>query len=116
MLMKLTPVVNFTNLLAQSPNVPAQGVWCNHFHQQPCISLYQKTQLEFRLNFYTMHLYDQRKSTGTKAAHKMLMTLTLGVDFTNMFMRSYYAQADPKSAKKTVKSPLSFFCLWDLCV
>jgi len=36
---------------------------------------------------------------GTKAACKMLMKLTTGVNFTNT-LEAVFTQADPKSAKK----------------
>jgi len=38
---------------------------------------------------YTMHQKDQCKSTGAKAAQGMLMILTQGVNFTNIFMQLF---------------------------
>ena len=34
MLVKWTPVANFTNYLTQNKNAPGHVVWCNQFHQQ----------------------------------------------------------------------------------
>ncbi len=68
--------VNFINLLAQSKNVPAVIVlfqqplfFTIQFHQQ---NQAQKTQLDIihnlHLKLYVVYQWDQRISTGTKAA------------------------------------------------
>jgi len=50
-----------------------------------------------------------QKEIGTKAAHKKLVKLATGVNFTNV-LQADFRRADPKSAKKTVKLS-SFFVL-----
>jgi len=46
-------------------------------------------------------------SERVKAAHKMLMILTPGINFINI-LRTAFTRTDPKCAKKTVKSAVSF--------
>ncbi len=48
-----------------------------------------------------------------KAAGKMLVKSTPGVDFTNI-LRAAFPRVDPKSAKKTYNLTV-FLCFWDLC-
>ncbi len=57
MLIKLTPRVNFVNILAQSKNAQAviilqkRSLFCViQFHKQNCAKLYKSTQLEISPN------------------------------------------------------------------
>ena len=54
MLVKWIPGLNFTNLLAQSINVPTKRVWCNQFNQQNFNQLNKYTQLEVMPNLYAL--------------------------------------------------------------
>ncbi len=53
------------------------------------------------------------RPTWVKALHKMLMKLTPGVNFTNIFMQSFYSWGSQKR-KKTFKSSMSF-ALFGIC-
>jgi hypothetical protein len=71
--------VNFTNLMAKSANTLGP-VGTNQFHQQKYTHLYLYTGLENTINFYAVCstlCSDRRKSTGAKAASRMLVKLTL---------------------------------------
>jgi hypothetical protein len=54
----------------------------------------------------------QRKNFCTKCAHKMLMKLTQGVNFTNILCAAFI-HADPKCAKKSNDLTV-FLSFWDL--
>jgi len=59
---------------------------------------------------YASHQLDQHKSTGKKAACRMLMKLTPGVNLINI-LRADFMCADLKSAKKTGKLSIFFALL-----
>ena len=86
------------------------------FHQQNCTQLYQYTQLEVMskplcsTTFYAMCQKYQRKSTGTKAAHKMMLKLTPGVNFANV-LQAAFLRADPKSTTIKLLNLTVFFVL-----
>jgi len=46
--------------------------------------------------------------TSVKAAHKMLVKMTPGLNFINILLTAF-TPADPRSVKKTVKSSVSFY-------
>jgi len=76
------------------------------FHQHQCAQLYQKTQLDFKLNYYA---FDQRrssvcKSTDAKADLRVLMKLTPGVNFINILSANF-------SYKSTLHS-FSLITVW----
>jgi len=56
----------------------------------------------------------QQKFTGTKATHKRLVKLILGVYFINV-LQAAFSSADPESAKKTDHLTV-FLRFWDLGV
>jgi len=76
--------------------------------------------------FYAQLLQKQKKTDGltvflallgsvhVKAARKMLMNLTPGVNYTN-FLQAAFMNADPKSTKKTNDLTV-FFCAFAICV
>jgi hypothetical protein len=53
-----------------------------------------------------------KKSISVKAAFKIMMKLTPGIDLTNI-LRSVFTFVDPKGAKKAAKS-LVILHFWDL--
>jgi hypothetical protein len=65
------------------------------------------TQLLLSITLHNILHKDQCKSTGAKAAHKMLVKLTTGVNFTNILHKAF-TRSDPKSAKETDSLTLFF--------
>ena len=78
-------MVKFTNLLAQSANdASAQGVWCKRCHSPTelhstlLVHRSKSYAQVLQLTLYAMRQKDECKSTGVKAACKMMMNLTPG--------------------------------------
>jgi hypothetical protein len=67
-----------------------------------------------RIKSSCQYLFTLLVSTGTKAACRMLMKLTPGLDFENMFVSSFYKRRFQKH-KKTVNSSVSF-CSFGICL
>ncbi len=62
----------------------------------------------FQFTLYAMCQKDQWKSTSAKSAHKMMIKLTTGVNFINVFLRSLYASKSQKR-KKVPRTWLNFY-------
>ncbi len=77
MLVRLTSVVNFTNLLVQSANAPVSTV---QFHQQ------NYAQLENTLNFYNVRPMTCSSKIGVG---EMLVKSTDGFNFTNVLHAAF---------------------------
>jgi len=70
------------------------------FHQNSMSSLYtQSSQMHKRQSSHQCG-FVLLGPMRVIAAHKMLMKLKPGLNFTNMFMRSFYAPRSPKCRKK----------------
>ena len=85
--MKLTPVVNFINIL--------RAAFALIFLHQEIIQSQTKGKLRKKLSY-------------KKGKSKMLMKLRPGLDFINV-LRTAFALVDPESVKNTVKSSVSFY-------
>jgi hypothetical protein len=91
-LIKFTPGINFTI----SPTFHAKLL---HTHTDPKSTKRQSIH---------QCLLELLVSVHVKAAHKMLMKLTPGVNFIND-LHTAFALVDPESVKITVKSSVSFY-------
>ena len=69
--------VNLTNPLALSANAPVRGVSVTPTKLRLTLPVHKTRNYAqlLHLTLYAMHQKDQSKSTGTKAAHKMMMKL-----------------------------------------
>jgi len=54
------------------------------------------------------------QNIGEKSTGKMFMKLTPGVDFINILCTTF-TSVDPKNAKKTLMTLLSFLHYWNIC-
>ncbi len=93
MLMKLTPVLNFTDILEAT------------FARLDPESAKNTDKLPV---FFTFLGSDQ-----VKAAHKMLMKLTPVLNFTDILLAAF-ARLDPESTKK-YRQVVSLFCAFGIC-
>ncbi len=76
--MKLTPVVNFTNILAHSVNVLRHSVPPTKIQPTLPVKTTRCYDQLLHLKLYAIHQQDHSKATGAMAAVKMMMKLTLG--------------------------------------
>jgi len=80
------------------------------FHKQVYAQLLQAKVTKVKKRHWWLDcLFAHLGSAPIKAAHKMLMKLTTGVDFTHMFKHSFFVQISQKRIK-TVKSLVLRIC------
>ncbi len=102
MLMNSTIEVNFTMPLAQSPNALMQRVWYNPEN---------KARSYAQLLLFTLYAgctqKDHYKSTGRKAACRMLMVLTAAINFINIFVQKFVQSQTLRIEKTFVQKMLT---------